>query len=341
MSIKDGLFPPQKKAHATYYCTRYYQPKGALESQDTSSQDWLEQVYRDRKALPLFLPESEDDLVPPGPPRDHSSNNGYDSDKENEPPLRVPLLPWSQRRRLAGILTRIAFGHESMSSAVLELRDAVLDGGLFGEDEGESLQDEHRDPPVAPSPDPADWEKESTGSTTESEAEILEPQVVEPMSCIAGLAAGLAALRNPDNRRVDHADRDAREVRTESQERIRGDSVAAVVTEALNHTKRKIDVVDPSSEKAPEKRQIRRRVVPTPTESQVERDNRRREEYKDANRQRLAEGLSPRRPQRRRVIEPPSQGQTPSTQLIEEILGYNFHGSQAEALQSGFQVRRG
>ena len=297
---------------------------GALDSQETSSQEWLEEVCRKRNSLPLFLPEPEDDLPAP---RDPLASKDSDSDKENQPPpsLRVPLLPWSQRRKFADILTRIAFGHETMASGVLELRDAVLVAGLSDEEEVEA-QEEHRDPPVAhPAKEDGDTTCSESGDDSVSQAGTggANPHhrdLDSPTPAVGGFL-GLASRLGPDFRS--------------------GGSVAAVVADALNYTKRKADAMEPTPQDPPEKRQIRRRVVPTPTESQVERDDRRREEYKEANRQRLAEGLSPRRPRRRGVVEPPSPVQTPSTQSIGEMFGYNFHGSQAEALQSGFQVRRG
>ena len=315
--------------------SRYYQPNGALESQDTSSQDWLEEVCRQRAALPLFLSDSEDD-VPSPRARDDVANTGSDSDKENEPPLRLHLLSWPQRRRFAGILTRVAFGYDAMSSAMLELRDAVLDAKLWDQDEGQGLQEEHRDPPVAP--DPADWEKGFTSSENEdSEDDSVSRSGTGGLGGIPAVGgfAGLVSRLQPA---FEDSDKGLASTVT-SQDRTTGDSVAAVVADALNSTKRKADAMEASPQDVPQPRQIRRRFVPIPTESQVERDERRREEYKETNRQRLAEGLSPRKPRRRPVLEPPSLDQTPSTQIIEEIFGYNFHGSQAQALQSGFSSR--
>ena len=278
------------------------------------------------------MSDSEDESPPQ---REALASTGSDSDKENDPPLQVPLLPWPQRQKLAGILTRIAFGHETMSSAVMELRDLVLFAGFADEDEVRA-QEEHRDPPVAPAAD-------EDSSVTESESDSEENPVTlsgaggadtrsDSGSAAVGGFAGLASRLEPGfNKQC---------APTTSQQRMAGGSVAAVVAEALNYSvKRKADAMEPSPQNTPKKHQIRRRVVPTPTESQVERDERRREEYKETNRQRLAEGLSPRKPRRRHIVEPPSPVQTPSTQLIEEILGYNFHGSQAQSLQSGFQRR--
>lgn len=318
-------------------CCSYYQSNGALESQKTSSQDWLEELCRDCAALPLFLPDSEDD-VPAPRARDHVADPGSDSDKENELPLCVHLLSWSQHRQLAGILTRVAFGHNTISSAILELRDAVLDKKLWDQgedqelwdqDEDQELQEERRDPPVAP--DAADSEKGFTSSETKDEEDdSVSHSGIGGGSLAVGGFAGLVS-------RLQSAFRNQQLAGTMTSQDCTapGDVLNSTIT-----VKRKASAIEPSPQDAPEPRQTRCRVVPVPTESQVERDERRCEEYKETNCQRLTEGLSPRKPQCRHVPKPPrSLVQTPSMQLIEELLGYNFHGSQAQALQSGFLSR--
>ena len=110
-------------------------------------------------------------------------------------------------------------------------------------------------------------------------------------------------------------------VSLENQERPQADSVsvAAVVVDALK-AKRKVDAVDEFPDADRPRRQVRRRVVPTPTESQVERKERSRQDYEERVRERQAAGLSPLRPRRRTVLPTP-RASTPSTQDIEEMFG--------------------
>ena len=326
-----------------------------MESQDTSSQDWLEGIY-DGTALPLFLPSDSDDE--PSSPRESVAAAGLDSDKENVPPPQVPPLPWPQRRQIAGALTRIAFGHEAISSAMLQLRDIVL--GIY---------DEASDEVIAGTGDGAQGESavvpdHSDGSRTVTEDEgedsgalsVKETRDV-PLglgrsqvggSASSGLAESLAYLLEPGRHSSARSQTlPTSEATRKIQERpgltTANGSVAAVVVEALN-AKRKADCINESSEAAPKRRRVTRRVVPAPTQSQVER-----QEYIEHDRaERTRLGLPPRKPQRRPVTvrvpspQPASEtqteeelegGTTPSTQFIEAMFGYN---STSVLTQSGF-----
>ena len=80
--------------------------------------------------------------------------------------------------------------------------------------------------------------------------------------------------------------------------------------------------------------------MPTPTESQVERDERRHQDYAERARQRAVAGLSPRKPRRRTVLDRESYyagGSTPTTQFVQDLYGYKPSGAQYELTQSGFR----
>lgn len=330
----------------------YYGPKGALESQDTSSQDWLEDIFEG--ALPLFLPDPDDELPPP---RDNFSIAGSgDSDKENEPPLQVPPLPWPQRHRLASCLTRIAFGHQSMSSAILEMRDVVLgiepreeaQGQDIGGEGGLPRAEEDLDPTAGPLEEATEVQGkpaeagDSSETVTESEDEglvvagqletharhatsvdtstpnglgqldhLLDP-IFRTRSLTTGSAPSLLHVQSPASSAPNTPEPPAGTT-----------SVAAVVTGALN-TKRKADLMSVGAHEnpVPKKRQITRRLVPIPTESQLEREETSKRDSEMRKQQRVAAGLPPRKPLRRPVPADPGCS-TPSTQLIADILGYH------------------
>ena len=310
----------------------------------------------DGTSLPLFLPEPDDD---PPSPREILAAAGSDSDKENDPPLQVPILPWHQRRQVAGALTRIAFGHETISSAMLQLRDIVL--GIYeGSDQPEvraaTSGDGTHQHTVVPG--------HSDGSRTVTEDEVSEGEETRGVrrghqagsSIPSGLAESLAYLLEPGRHSSARSQplptSEAAATQTQGQEprpgptTANGPSVAAVVVEALN-AKRKADCINESPEPAPKRRQVTRRVVPAPTESQVERQD----YIKHDREERARLGLPPRKPQRRPVTVPqpeaqeseteteeePEGGSTPSTQFIDAMFGYN---SMSVLTQSGFTQAR-
>ena len=244
-----------------------------MESQNTSSQDWLEDVCGG--PLPLFFPDPEDDP----PLRDDRASS--DSDKENEPPsLEVPPLPWAQRSQVAGILTRIAFGHETMASNILELRDLVLgiQPNRQGDAEvqvglGEEPGPEEHPVQVVPS-ETRDLEARDSGSETEEEPEIPAPVAREVTAPEPDLATSLTYRLKPgfraktptsaSNLRASQSfglesgfsmkTRMSAPLFNSSATPPSGELVAAVIVEALNtNSKCKIEVItlDSDSDASP------------------------------------------------------------------------------------------
>ena len=315
----------------------FYGPAGALESQENASQDWLEDVFRDK--MPLFLRDpyssGEDsprsDAVPfpavldDGPPSVLS-----DSDKENDPPLRIPPLPWPERRRAASILTRMARDHQSISMAMLEMRDLVLgieertggDGVSEGVGEkGKEPEGKGKDSQQVPS-EPAERKTEE-GNGSESEVKVTHKVQVAPSQDAAAahsssLADSLAYWLTPGLKTANSAgastpamtqsstlttraleissgfNKPSTEVQPEAGP-SQSMSTAVVLANALN--KRKADAVLQDAEDAPRRKPKRRvPVVYHQTESQIER------------RKRFAEEQGPRTfkgPSRRRTWGPP------------------------------------
>ena len=324
--------------------TSYYRPNGALESQNTSSQDWLEDVCRD--SLPLFLPEPEYD---PPIPDDQFLSEGGDSDKENKPPLRVHDLPWPQRNHLAEVLTRIASGHGAISTGMLELRDIVLG---IGHDDDSSGPDNTvpREGKTGFSHGLEDLEVNGTDSVRVDGHSLVRELVTvltdESSSSSDSEARGetIAAGARKTN------------ISPRSGGMGIGGSVASVLVTALN-TKRKTPTAEGESDSesnrdperiegtdknlntvAQERRRPTRRPVPIPTESQVERVETRHREYEERRRQRIEEGLPPRKPKRRRALDYPATSAVPTSQDIYDLFGDTPASQRLKAVtQSGFR----
>ena len=329
----------EKKTDLLRMCS-YYRPNGALESQNTSSQDWLEDICgRDALKLPLFLPEPEFD---PPIPEDQFLPQDSDSDKENKPPppLHVPGLPWPQRHHLAEVLTRVASSHEAISTGMLEIRDIILGIGHHDDDSEDETPRERND---GVSRGLGDSMENDTDSVRDGHGLVRESVLNDGSSSSSDSEAG--------------GETTAASVRKTNASLSSGGmglagSVASVLVTALN-TKRKAAVVpegDSEWTENPEiiegtdgntaqvRRRPTRRPVPIPTESQAEREETRHREYEERRRQRIEEGLPPRKPKRRRVLDFPATSAVPTSQDIYDLFGDTPASQRLKAVtQSGFR----
>ena len=289
-----------------------------MESQDDASQLWLEEVFRGKQPLFLSDPYSSgddrSDVQTPPSPRVREEDHPValsDSDKENDPPLRVPLLPWPERRRAAEILTRlaaghqtIARGHQTIATAMGDMRDLVLGMpeasveekvGYLQQKEGD-LEVEGKDTKTdRDTTEEKNSRANSEVPTAPSQQDVLGPIFSGLIDSLAyrlepgfnsqnSAAVSSAASQRASARSLELSSgffKSPSEVMVQSQAApSQSISTAAVLADALNKRKADDALQDPEPEVAPRRKPKRRvPIVYNETESQIERRKKYAEEH--------------------------------------------------------------
>ena len=116
------------------------------------------------KDTPLFLPD----------PYDDNDAAGSDSDKENTPPIYVPLLTFTDRQELGEWLCRLAQYHDQLASTLREGIDVILN--LKKEDTNQSKRKEA----------PVHWSPMPPSSPSDFLSPLWEPRTLQSPFAEAG-----------------------------------------------------------------------------------------------------------------------------------------------------------